>query len=150
MVIPSLKNIAKRDQSDWPNHGRKKARLHWVEAGSDVQQSSDQDNGRSAKATWQGSCGLTISARAPSAWTHHACLLPQTEPRKEIWKKEYQTQQIIFQTKNLQQWMFPYRRSNVFIKTPLIFVIKVLWIVKWWLLSTHVINGSVMIWLKEK
>jgi hypothetical protein len=69
---------------------------------------------------------------------------------KSYMTKGIQTKFTTVKWEKHKQWMFPYRRSNVFIKTPLIFVIKVLWIVKWWLLSTHVINGSVMIWLKEK
>jgi len=47
-----------------------------------------------------------------------------------------------------KQWKSPYRRSNVFIKNLLVLVIKLLRIIKWWLLSTHIIDGSVMVDLR--
>jgi len=62
--------------------------------------------------------------------------------------KGIQTNVITMKQEKHKQGRFPYRRSNVFIKNPLVLVIKQLRIIKRWLLSTHIIDGSVMVDLR--
>ena len=77
-IIRQLKDI-----DNWPIHGSKWGQLHRVQAGSVEKWSSDQDNGRSAKATGPWLYDLAIFGQAPSAWIHHASLLEMAKPKNE-------------------------------------------------------------------